>query len=490
MKTLKLLGWSGAAVCLLAACSAEESLPPVPAGGNTIEVSTYVNPGKRVASKSTFKDGDAISLYACQTTGDYVNVFGANFMDNVVVTHTSGSWTYSPLSSWPTDAGEHLSFVAYYPQNTSGSALVYPYTLSLDDGGHQIDPMCCTVKDASISDRNGTSINGEESDGYEPTSGPLPLSFRHILSRVRVQVKLDATYPNIDAWLNYLRLNDVYSYGSYTVANDLASGSWGSWGSQKDFELYPLTTGQEEGTTKDIHLNAQGTLLCDTLMIPQSVSTNTANFTLQYTHTLAEGGERTVDKTIYLPGNWEPNKIYNYVITISLDVNNITVEANVESMTEEVTPGIDNEPADAVDLGLSVKWASCDFGTMSPYEAAPYFTFTESSLRGTSGVRTLEPSQDRATEWGSKWSTPTQTQWRELMENCTITETTQEGVNGYLVTGTTGKSIFLSGDTYWSSSYYYQYSSYIGYAYRLSTKSYQIYGVNNKYPVRPVYTED
>lgn len=476
--------------CLLAACSAEESFTPVPAGGNTIEVSTYVNPGKRVASKSTFKDGDAISLYACQTTGDYANLFEANFMNKVAVTHTSGSWTYSPLSSWPTDAGEHLSFVAYYPQNTSGSALVYPYTLSLDDKGHQIDLMCCTVKDASISDRNGTAINGVAND-FLTGSGPLPLSFKHILSRVRVQVKLDATYPNIDAWLNYLRLNDVYSYGSYTVANDLASGSWGSWGSQKDFELYPLTTGQEEGTTKDIHLNAQGTLLCDTLMIPQSVSANTASFTLQYTHTLAEGGERTVDKTIYLPGNWEPNKIYNYIITISLDVNNITVEANVESMTEEVTPGIDNEPADAVDLGLSVKWASCDFGTMSPYEAGPLFLFSDERITGT-GTKTLTPLQDRATEWGSKWSTPTQTQWRELMENCTITETTQEGVNGYLITGKTGNSIFLSQDIYWTSNYYYNSLTYShkAYYYRISSDNFLSYDLDEKASLRPVYLAD
>jgi hypothetical protein len=55
---------------------------------------------------------------------------------------------------------------------------------------------------------------------------------------------------------------------------------------------------------------------------------------------------------------------------------------------------------------------------------------------------------------------PTADQWVELMENCTKIETTQNGVTGYLITGTNGATIFMPWDynsflpstQYWSSS--------------------------------------
>ena len=68
---------------------------------------------------------------------------------------------------------------------------------------------------------------------------------------------------------------------------------------------------------------------------------------------------------------------------------------------------------------------------------------------------------------GGKWRMPTDAEWTELREKCTWTCTTQNGVNGQLVTGPNGNSIFLpaaghrastflsdagyNGD-YWSSS--------------------------------------
>jgi hypothetical protein len=38
---------------------------------------------------------------------------------------------------------------------------------------------------------------------------------------------------------------------------------------------------------------------------------------------------------------------------------------------------------------------------------------------------------------------PTQTEMQELIDNCTVTWTTQNGVNGSLFTGPNGSSIFL-----------------------------------------------
>ena len=67
---------------------------------------------------------------------------------------------------------------------------------------------------------------------------------------------------------------------------------------------------------------------------------------------------------------------------------------------------------------------------------------------------------------GGKWRMPTDAEWTELMEKCNWTWTTQNGVNGALVTAPNGNSIFLpaagkvdggfagSRGNYWSSSLY------------------------------------
>ncbi|MBO5361883.1 MAG: hypothetical protein J6A35_02895 [Paludibacteraceae bacterium] len=150
-----------------------------------------------------------------------------------------------------------------------------------------------------------------------------------------------------------------------------------------------------------------------------------------------------------------------------------------------------------VDLGLSVKWATCNVGATKPEEYGDYFAWGEvepkevydwstykwcngsydsltkynnSSSYGIIDNKTvLDASDDAATaNWGGAWRMPTKEEQDELRENCTWTWTTENGVNGYRVTsnkkGYTDKSIFLpaasdssldyagSMGNYWSSS--------------------------------------
>ena len=154
-----------------------------------------------------------------------------------------------------------------------------------------------------------------------------------------------------------------------------------------------------------------------------------------------------------------------------------------------------------VDLGLSVKWATCNVGANKPSDYGNYFAWGEVELKatynwstykycaGSSSTMTkycvnsnwgkdgftdnktvLDPEDDAATaNWGGAWRMPTKAEQDELRKNCTWTWTTQNGVNGYKVTGPNGNSIFLpaagfmydgtlgdagSGGIYWSSSLY------------------------------------
>lgn len=120
----------------------------------------------------------------------------------------------------------------------------------------------------------------------------------------------------------------------------------------------------------------------------------------------------------------------------------------------------------AVDLGLSVKWASCNVGADSPEEYGDYFAWGEtepkdrysSSNSITYGLSTstlqsrgiidadgnLTAEYDAATaNWGGNWRMPTLAEMKELINNCTWEWTTQNGVYGRKVTGPNGNSIFL-----------------------------------------------
>ena len=113
---------------------------------------------------------------------------------------------------------------------------------------------------------------------------------------------------------------------------------------------------------------------------------------------------------------------------------------------------------DYVDLGLpsGTKWATCNVGASTPEEYGNYYAWGETSTKTeyteensvTYGQQMSDISgnaqYDAATaNWGSTWRIPNRAEVEELIDNCTWTWNTQNGVNGIKVTGTNGNSIFL-----------------------------------------------
>ena len=109
-----------------------------------------------------------------------------------------------------------------------------------------------------------------------------------------------------------------------------------------------------------------------------------------------------------------------------------------------------------VDLGLSVKWATCNVGASSPSDYGDYYAWGETSTKtsytkdncNTSGKSMGNIGGNYSYDvarymWGGSWRLPTKAECQELIDKCTWTWTTQGGHNGYKVTGKNGKSIFL-----------------------------------------------
>ena len=181
--------------------------------------------------------------------------------------------------------------------------------------------------------------------------------------------------------------------------------------------------------------------------------------------------------------NLQPNTTY-YVRAYATNSMGTAYGEEVSFATKEEsnTPSNGTENGYAyVDLGLSVKWATCNVGASQPEEYGDYFAWgetqptdyydwstykygsydsltkynTDSSFGTVDNKTTLEMSDDAAhANWGGSWRMPTEAERDELLEQCTWTWTTQNGVNGYKVTSKkNGNSIFLpaAGYRYYSS---------------------------------------
>lgn len=118
-------------------------------------------------------------------------------------------------------------------------------------------------------------------------------------------------------------------------------------------------------------------------------------------------------------------------------------------------------PGDYVDLGLSVKWASCNLGASTPAGKGGYYAWGETSTKteyseknyayykeGSGytniGENIAGTQYDAATvNLGKDWRMPTQDEVQELCDKCTFTYGEVNGVKGYYATGKNGNSIFL-----------------------------------------------
>ena len=119
---------------------------------------------------------------------------------------------------------------------------------------------------------------------------------------------------------------------------------------------------------------------------------------------------------------------------------------------------------EAVDLGLSVAWATYNVGATAPEEYGDYFNWGEVEPRpGKNDFATFYKYSDglmaagiidanynlttnydaAATNWGGDWRMPTAKEIDELITKCTWALSTLNSVAGITVTGPNGNSIFL-----------------------------------------------
>ena len=165
-----------------------------------------------------------------------------------------------------------------------------------------------------------------------------------------------------------------------------------------------------------------------------------------------------------------------YVIRLA-DGRIVQIERSLIVNMDIVDKQIEVESHQYVDLGLSVKWATCNIGASKPEEYGDYFAWGETEIKSSytesnySLIHKQDPSSlvfcqkqiaggcnDLTTtyikendvakvRWGDKWRVPTVGELNELKEKCEWVWTIRNGVHGYLVNskveGYKNQSIFI-----------------------------------------------
>lgn len=169
---------------------------------------------------------------------------------------------------------------------------------------------------------------------------------------------------------------------------------------------------------------------------------------------------------------------------VMICISDITLYAQWKSNGVSPTPDTTPDPTIGtinghiwVDLGLpsGTKWATCNVGAETAEGYGNYYAWGETTTKeiynwstyrycngeeqalnkycydssyGNDGftdtLAILEANDDAATvNWGTGWRMPTYDDLKELKNQCTITWSTVEGVDGYTFVGPNGNSIFL-----------------------------------------------
>lgn len=363
-----------------------------------------------------------------------------------------------------------------------------------------------------------------QGSALEINDEPVQLAFEHLLSRVQFTFNNSLSKGNIT--ISNVQIVEAVKSAELNCA-DASMTNWAWTG---------ISTGAYNfGSTSEIEKGGNGMASDVQFMFPAATRNYNIAFNLGYE------SDSVVERVAAIADvNLEMGKSYNITVVIE-DKDVVTEQYKINFFVVEVKEWGENINLNAtmnenlenpelpevlkheyVDLGLSVKWATCNVGANTPEESGNLFAWGETKpkeiynwdtyllctslnnepvefLKYNDKGTNLAPEDDAATvNWGGSWRMPTKAEMQELVEKCTWVWTIQNGVDGFVVTsrveGYKNKSIFLpavENDIYSNSSYWSNELYYVSYGYVLTFDEYGAdyddffdccYGL----PVRPV----
>ncbi len=342
---------------------------------------------------------------------------------------------------WP-GSNFSMRFFAYAPTEvgTGFTPPVFPATTFT----YEVPTAIAAQQDLMVATTRGALNDGYVAGDHKQD---INLAFNHILTAVNFKVgKIRG------GTIHSVSIKNVHNRGTFDMDFTPVDGTawgWNQYAGKSDFSVseLDLNLGDAPQTGTTI---ASGDLTF--MMIPQTLP------------------DDAVIEVIFTPSYYKDPKPQ---LTLTAPIGG-TVWETGKTVTYNISIGPQYE---AVDLGLSVKWATFNVGAYVPEEPGDYYYWGatkpyNSGEEGSSGISETDilkydkgeyndeeehiiilPSEkDVATQdWGTDWRMPTKTECQELLDWCTWEKKTAEnsgyGIDGYLVTSNivnyTDKYIFL-----------------------------------------------
>lgn len=421
-------------VPLLIACTIDDGTT---SALSTSEICFDVEAAPSTRGNATdFDTGKTFRVFAWQ--GNSV-VIGPEIDDpeSNLVSFANGAWRTGRPYFWPEDETATVDFYAVYPKDTpfSTASRTIDYTIQAIDGLTDI-----YYATASVSKNGSTSGDA------------VGLTFHHALSRVAFR-KTEA--PGVSATVTAIRLVGLKSQSSFDFTG------WSTPDVATDYTL---------GINEARYLLPQTLAAGCKAIISCEASVNGEVYL-------------TGDQEVELSGAWVMGMQYTYTLqftSVGITLAPITIAswepAGSDGLLAETNfclpiPELQGPPdgLEAVDLGLSVKWANMNIGATAAEEYGLYFAWGETHGYPIDTSRPFDyqhylfrdyeqviwdenynllPEYDAAVKyWGGDWRMPTKDEIIELAENTDITTETCNGIFGFRLTskkgGYTDKSIFI-----------------------------------------------
>ena len=215
---------------------------------------------------------------------------------------TDKYWTYNTYN-----------FYAVYPKGTTATYNVANNTFTINNYNVKNTEDLLCASETHTYPKNGTTVN---------------LNFKHLLTKVSVNLVKDATENSGDKIVvTDVSLNGMYMQGNYTLDNG-TSPETGKWNGLANSSTMSSGTINQELTTSEI------AVLTDCMMVPQTFSADhTVYLVVNYTFDQGNDGNNISTKTLIAP------LPYGYVWGINTNIvykATILVDHNIEFATPVV----------------------------------------------------------------------------------------------------------------------------------------------------------
>ena len=169
------------ATLLMVGCDSINSIDSI----NPDEIRIVAKVDSTRATATSFEEGDKIALYAVEYDGDSVAELqvAGNFINNEPMVYNGTAWSGNRTLYW---SDKPCDFYAIYPYHEPATMSSYLFELPTDQNSPETE--------SSLSGYEAADLLWAKATKVSRTDGAVELSFKHMMSKVVVNIERGASY--------------------------------------------------------------------------------------------------------------------------------------------------------------------------------------------------------------------------------------------------------------------------------------------------------